>query len=167
MARTTVHAGLRLLSVPKTGRLPGNSPSTARPRRMPPPPASSKSYARLIFVHRSFSHTWKVSRSEIRPTVRKISLAKLSTSSDVVVVSSEGDVSRPANVGPKVDRAAARTRNRHQVHSTDLGPDHGSRSAGRGKDGRLDAAASLSTVRLFPQYARARARGSLHDRKSS
>ena len=30
---------------------------------MPPPPASSKSYARLIFVHRFFSHTWKMSPS--------------------------------------------------------------------------------------------------------
>jgi hypothetical protein len=40
-------AGLRLLSVPKKGRLPKNSPSTARPTRMPPPPASSKSYVHL------------------------------------------------------------------------------------------------------------------------
>jgi Caspase domain len=31
---------------------------------------------RAIFVHRSFSHTWKVSRSEIRPTVPIMSVGK-------------------------------------------------------------------------------------------
>ena len=68
-------ARLRLLTVPKTERLPKNSPyreayenatAAARP----------KSYARLTFAHGSFSHTWKVSRFEIRATVRKYSLAK-------------------------------------------------------------------------------------------
>ena len=56
--------------------------------------ASSKRYTRLIFVQRSLSRAWKVCPAEIRPIVRKTSLAKVSTSSDVAVESSEGRVAR-------------------------------------------------------------------------